>query len=118
MEEIPERDIQNFRLVRLILDNGVHVSTTWQLEKELVVLTIHRKRKTSICWLKLSYIVQMKLSHTESMSESYYLSTFNCVTRVNQDMKYFPFKFASRGRVGWRLNNFENSLQNVMNQKS
>ena len=51
------------------------------------------------------------------MSESY-ISQLNYVTRVNQDKKYFLSKFASGewGRGG--LNNFENSLQNVMNQNS
>ena len=40
IEGIPERDLQNFRLVRLILDSRVQ-NTTWQLEKKLIVLTIH-----------------------------------------------------------------------------
>ena len=40
IEGIPERDLQNFRLVRLILDSQVQ-NTTWQLEKKLIVLTIH-----------------------------------------------------------------------------
>ena len=33
IEGIPERDLKNFRLVRLILDSGVQVSTTKQLGK-------------------------------------------------------------------------------------
>ena len=41
IERILERGLQNFKLVRLILDSGVQVSTTWQLEKELIMLTIH-----------------------------------------------------------------------------
>ena len=71
IEGIPERDLENFRLVRLILDSVVQVSTTWRLEKKLIVLTVHWKRKTNIYWLKLSYVLQMKLIHTESMSQSY-----------------------------------------------
>ena len=46
------------------------------------------------------------------MSESY-IFKLDYVTLINQDMKYFLFKFMIGG-----LNNFENSLQNVMNQNS
>ena len=50
------------------------------------------------------------------MSESY-MSQLNNITRVNQDMKYFIFKFASVWSGGWggglELNNFEDSPQNV-----
>ena len=41
IEGIPERDLQNFRLVRLILDSRVQVSITWRLEKKLITLTVH-----------------------------------------------------------------------------
>ena len=71
IEGIPERDLQNFRLVRLILDSRVQVSITWRLEKKLITLTVHWKMKTNIYWLKLSHILQIKLSFTESMTESY-----------------------------------------------
>ena len=90
----------------------VQVSTTWHPEKELIVLNINWKRKANIYWLKLSYILQIKLNHTENMSESY-IFKLDYVTLINQDMKYFLFKFMIGG-----LNNFENSLQNVMNQNS
>ena len=46
------------------------------------------------------------------MSESYVFK-LDYVTLINQDMKYFLFKFMIGG-----LTNFENSLQNVMNQNS
>ena len=50
------------------------------------------------------------------MSESY-MSQLNNITRVNQDMKYFIFKFGSVWCGEWGrglgLNNFENSPQNV-----
>ena len=48
------------------------------------------------------------------MSESY-ISQLNYITRVNQDMKYIVFKFASGWRgAGWELGlkNFENGLDN------
>ena len=71
IEGIPGRDLQNFRLVRLILDSVVQFSTIWRFEKKLIVLTVHWKRKPNIYWLKLSYVLQIKLIHTESMSETY-----------------------------------------------
>ena len=39
IEGIHEKDLQNLRLVGLILDGGFQVSTTWKLKKELSMLT-------------------------------------------------------------------------------
>ena len=47
------------------------------------------ERKINIYWLKLTYILQIKLSH---VSESY-ISQFHYVTQENQDMKAYLFKF-------------------------
>ena len=38
IDGVNERDLQNFMLLRLILDRAVQVSTT-QLEEELIMLT-------------------------------------------------------------------------------
>ena len=46
--------------------------------------------KINIYWLKLTYILQIKLSH---VSESY-ISQFHYVTQENQNMKVYLFKFA------------------------
>ena len=54
-------------------------------------------------WLKLTYMLQIKLSH---VSKSY-ISLLYYVTQVNEDMKAFLFKF-----IGG-LNSFENKLQNA-----
>ena len=90
--------------MRINLDRVVQVSTT-QLEEGLIMLTsvFIEKGKTTCTSLKLTCILQIKLSH---VSESY-ISQLYYVTQVHQDMKAFLFKF-----IGG-LNSFENKLQNV-----
>ena len=107
IEGTPEKDLKISRSVRLSLDIGLQVSTTRRLEKKLIALTIHWKRKNNIYYLRLSYIFHIKLSYTESMPESH-ISQLNYASKSGYDLS----KFES----GWELNNFDNSLQNVINQ--
>ena len=64
IEGIPERDLQNFRLVKLILDSRVQ-NTTWQLEKKLIVLTIHWKKENQ-------YLLAKVILYTPNEIKSYW----------------------------------------------